>query len=47
VARMAAAATPEQTLRRLEAIMTCRRALADNPGLVPALTIEALALTLR
>jgi DNA polymerase-3 subunit delta' len=47
VARMAAASTPEQTLRRLEAVMDCRRALVENPGLVPALTIEALALTLR
>ena len=47
VARLAAASTPEQTVRRLSAVMDCRRTLAENPGLVPALAVEALALTLR
>ncbi|ABW09773.1 DNA-directed DNA polymerase [Parafrankia sp. EAN1pec] len=47
VAQLAAAATPEQTLRRWEAVLATRQALADNPGLVPQLAAESLALTLR
>ncbi|WP_250284841.1 MULTISPECIES: DNA polymerase III subunit delta' [unclassified Frankia] len=46
-ARLARGSTPEQTLRRLEAVLGCRRRLADNPGLVPLLTVEALTLALR
>ncbi|MCM3882445.1 DNA polymerase III subunit delta' [Frankia sp. R82] len=46
-ARLAAAATPEQTLRRLEAVLATRTALADNPGLVPLLAVESLTLALR
>ena len=47
ITRLAAQATPESTLRRLEAVLTTRDALAANPGLVPQLTVESLALTLR
>jgi DNA polymerase-3 subunit delta' len=47
VARQARAATPEQTLQRLETLLAARRALADNPGLAPLLTIESLVLALR
>ncbi|MCK9874334.1 DNA polymerase III subunit delta' [Frankia sp. Ag45/Mut15] len=46
-ASLAAAATPEQTLRRLEAVLATRTALADNPGLVPLLAVESLTLALR
>ncbi|SBW28992.1 DNA polymerase III subunit delta' [Candidatus Protofrankia californiensis] len=45
--RLARGSTPEQTLRRLEAVLGYRRRLADNPGLVPLLTVEALTLALR
>lgn len=47
VGRLAGAATPERTLRRLEAVLATRDALAANPGLVVQLTVESLALTLR
>ncbi|MBL7633145.1 DNA polymerase III subunit delta' [Frankia sp. CN6] len=47
VARLAAAATPERTLRRLEAVLATRDTLAGNPGLVAQLAVESLALTLR
>ncbi|WP_322751952.1 MULTISPECIES: DNA polymerase III subunit delta' [unclassified Frankia] len=47
VAEEARTSTPEQTLRRLEAVLRCRRTLAANPGLVPLLTVEALTLDLR
>ncbi|CAJ65204.1 MULTISPECIES: DNA polymerase III subunit delta' [Frankia] len=46
-AGLAAASTPEQTLRRLEAVLATRAALADNPGLVPLLAVESLTLALR
>jgi DNA polymerase-3 subunit delta' len=46
-AGLAAASPPEATLRRLEAIMTTRQSLADNPGLVPLLAVESLTLALR
>ncbi|CUU58401.1 DNA polymerase-3 subunit delta' [Parafrankia irregularis] len=46
-AQLASAATPEQTLRRWEAVLATRQALADNPGLVPQLATESLALALR
>jgi DNA polymerase-3 subunit delta' len=47
IARLAGGSTPEGTLRRLEAVLATRDALAANPGLVPQLTVESLALTLR
>lgn len=47
IERLAATATPEQTLRRWEAVLATRQTLADNPGLVPQLTTESLALALR
>jgi DNA polymerase III subunit delta' len=47
IARLAGGFTPEHTLRRLEAVLATRDALAANPGLVPQLTVESLALTLR
>jgi DNA polymerase-3 subunit delta' len=46
-ARLARASTPEQTLRRLSAVVECREALAETPGLAPLLAVEALALALR
>ncbi|THJ75894.1 DNA polymerase III subunit delta' [Candidatus Frankia alpina] len=46
-AGLAAGSTPEQTLRRLEAVLATRAALADNPGLVPLLAVESLTLVLR
>lgn len=46
-ASLGAASTPERTLRRLEAVLATRSALADNPGLVPLLAVESLVLTLR
>ncbi len=45
--RLARSSAPEQTLRRLEAVLRSRRSLAENPGLVPLLTVEALTLALR
>jgi DNA polymerase-3 subunit delta' len=47
VGRLAAAAAPESTLRRLEAVLATRRTLADSPGLVPQLAVESLTLALR
>ncbi|MDT3441786.1 MULTISPECIES: DNA polymerase III subunit delta' [unclassified Pseudofrankia] len=47
ISRLAAAATPERTLRRLEAVLATRDALAANPGLVAQLAVESLTLTLR
>jgi DNA polymerase-3 subunit delta' len=47
IAGLAARATPERTLQRLEAVLATRDALAANPGLVAQLTVESLALTLR
>ncbi|OHV32985.1 MULTISPECIES: DNA polymerase III subunit delta' [Pseudofrankia] len=47
IGRLAAAATPERTLRRLEAVLATRDALAANPGLVAQLAVESLALGLR
>jgi DNA polymerase-3 subunit delta' len=46
-ARLSAEASPEQTLRRLEAVLAARQSLADNPGLVPLLAVESLTLALR
>ncbi|MCK9895145.1 DNA polymerase III subunit delta' [Frankia sp. AgB32] len=46
-ASLGAASTPERTLRRLEAVLATRSALADNPGLVPLLAVESLVLALR
>lgn len=45
VRALAAAATPEQTLRRIEAILACREALDANAA--PQLALEHLLLTLR
>lgn len=45
--RLARASAPEQTLRRVEAVVGCREALAETPGLAPLLAVESLALTLR
>jgi len=47
IAQLAGRATPERTLRRLEAVLATRDALAANPGLVAQLTVESLALELR
>jgi DNA polymerase-3 subunit delta' len=46
-AHLAATTSPEQTLRRLEAVLATRQSLADNPGLVPLLAVESLTLALR
>lgn len=45
--RLARASTPEQTLRRIEAIVACREALQATPGLAPLLAVESLTLALR
>ncbi|GAB3113543.1 DNA polymerase III subunit delta' [Streptomyces calidiresistens] len=45
VARVAASSRPEQTLRRIEAILDCRRALDRN--VAPLLAVEAMTLSLR
>ncbi|HMA46015.1 MAG TPA: DNA polymerase III subunit delta' [Frankiaceae bacterium] len=44
---LARASAPEQTLRRVEAVVACREALAGTPGLAPLLAVESLALALR
>jgi DNA polymerase-3 subunit delta' len=43
----AASTSVEQTLRRLEAVLACRSALEETPGIAPLLAVEALALHLR
>ncbi|MGD9484593.1 DNA polymerase III subunit delta' [Streptomyces sp. TRM70308] len=45
VARVAAASRPEETLRRMEAILECREALDRN--VAPLLAVESMALALR
>ena len=47
VARAARAWTPEQTLRRIDAILDCRQNMIDLASLTPLLAIEELALRLR
>jgi DNA polymerase-3 subunit delta' len=44
-ASLAAASTPESTLRRIEAVLDARRAIAAN--VAPLLAVEAMAMTLR
>ncbi|MDT0341869.1 DNA polymerase III subunit delta' [Streptomyces litchfieldiae] len=45
VERVAAASRPEQTLRRMEAVLDCRRALDRN--VAPLLAVEAMTMALR
>ena len=45
VQRLAKGSRPEQTLRRIEAILACREALAANVN--PLLAVEAMALAVR
>ncbi|NJP67497.1 DNA polymerase III subunit delta' [Streptomyces spiramenti] len=45
VAEAAAASRPEQTLRRIEAVLACRAALDRNVS--PLLAVEAMAMSLR
>jgi DNA polymerase-3 subunit delta' len=45
VDRVAAASRPEQTLRRIEAVLDCRRALDRN--VAPLLAVEAMTMALR
>jgi DNA polymerase-3 subunit delta' len=45
VAKLARGARPAETLRRIEAVMACRQAVADNVN--PLLAVEAMALALR
>ncbi len=45
--RAAAALTPEQALRRVDAVLACRSALEENAGLAAQLAVEALAVRLR
>jgi DNA polymerase-3 subunit delta' len=47
VARAARAWTPEQTLRRIDAILDCRQNMIELTNLTPLLTMEELALRLR
>jgi DNA polymerase-3 subunit delta' len=44
---LAAASTPERTLRRIEAVVACRESLLATPGLAPLVAVEALTLALR
>ncbi|GGO55185.1 DNA polymerase III subunit delta [Streptomyces daqingensis] len=45
VAELASHSRPEQTLRRIEAVLACREALERN--VAPLLAVEAMAMTLR
>lgn len=45
VRRVAAAGTPEATLRRIEAVLECRKAVERN--VAPLLAVEAMAVNLR
>ncbi|NUP46975.1 MAG: DNA polymerase III subunit delta' [Catenulispora sp.] len=45
VRRVAAAGTPEATLRRIEAVLACRKAVERN--VAPLLAVEAMAVSLR
>ncbi len=45
VAELASNSRPEQTLRRIEAVLACREALERN--VAPLLAVEAMAMTLR
>ncbi|URN12789.1 DNA polymerase III subunit delta' [Streptomyces radiopugnans] len=45
VERIAASTRPEQTLRRMEAVLECRRAIERN--VAPLLAVEAMAVALR
>ncbi|SCK47640.1 DNA polymerase III subunit delta' [Streptomyces sp. WMMB 322] len=45
VQQLAASSGPEQTLRRIEAVLDCREALDRN--VAPLLAVEAMAMTLR
>jgi DNA polymerase III subunit delta' len=47
VARAARAWTPEQTLRRIDAILDCRQNMIELTSLTPLLAMEELALRLR
>lgn len=43
--RIARSSTPERTLRRIEAVIACRRALDRN--VAPLLAVEAMTMALR
>ncbi|HEX5569241.1 MAG TPA: DNA polymerase III subunit delta', partial [Streptomyces sp.] len=45
VERVAATTRPEQTLRRMEAVLECRRAISRN--MAPLLAVEAMTVALR
>jgi DNA polymerase-3 subunit delta' len=45
IARIASSSRPEQSLRRIEAVLACREALDRN--VAPLLAVEAMALALR
>ncbi|MGW7521200.1 DNA polymerase III subunit delta' [Streptomyces sp. NPDC054796] len=45
VTRLASSSRPEQTLRRIEAVLECRRALDRN--VAPLLAVESMAMALR
>ncbi|OEV26171.1 DNA polymerase III subunit delta', partial [Streptomyces nanshensis] len=45
IGQLAATSRPEQTLRRIEAILECRRMLDRN--VAPLLAVEAMAMALR
>jgi DNA polymerase-3 subunit delta' len=47
IRREAEASCAEQTLRRLQAVLACRAALEETPGISALLAIESLALALR
>jgi DNA polymerase-3 subunit delta' len=43
--KLAGGSTPESTLRRIEAVLACREAVAGN--VAPLLAVEAMALALH
>jgi DNA polymerase-3 subunit delta' len=47
IRREAEASCAEQTLRRLQAVLACRAALEETPGISALLAVESLALALR
>jgi DNA polymerase III subunit delta' len=47
IAREASVSCAEQTLRRIDAVLACRAALEETPGISTLLAVESLALQLR
>jgi DNA polymerase-3 subunit delta' len=45
--KLARSSSPEQTLARIEAVLTCRQSLLEYTGVAPQLAIESLAVRLQ